>query len=101
MLVRRADIPPDRQVKLTIAGQEVIAQIGESVAAAALAAGISSTRNAPVGGGPRAPYCLMGVCFECLMTIDGRSNRQACMTPVRAGMIVEPQTARPSLADDR
>ena len=99
MLVRRRDAPD--AMRLTIDGQAVAATPGENVATAALAAGIVPTRRAPVSGAPRAPYCLMGVCFECLMTIDGRSNRQACMTPVKAGMVVEPQIARPSLADDR
>ena len=100
MLVRRVDPPPNARVRLTIAGRQVTARAGESVAMAALASGIIPTRHAPVSGAPRAPYCLMGVCFECLMTIDGRPNRQACMTPVRDGMEVEPQFARPSLRDD-
>jgi predicted molibdopterin-dependent oxidoreductase YjgC len=76
----------------------VVALRGESVATAALAAGITITRNAPVKGDPRAPYCLMGVCFECLMTIDGLPNRQACLVPVQEGMVVELQGERPSLS---
>lgn len=95
MLVRRRE--PANPVRLTIAGRNVTAGAGESVATAALAAGVLPTRYAPVSGAPRAPYCLMGACFECLMTIDGAPNRQACMTAVRDGMVVEPQTARPSL----
>jgi len=31
---------------------------------------------------------MMGVCFECLMEINGRANTQACMTPVEEGMQV-------------
>lgn len=88
-------------IRLTIAGEEVTAVEGESVAAAALAAGVLPTRRAPVSGAPRAPYCLMGVCFECLMTIDGAPNVQACMVPARDGMTVSPQLARPSLKHDR
>jgi len=100
MLVRRKDIPPAERVRLLIAGREVVARKGESVATAALAAGVLPTRLAPVSGARRAPYCLMGACFECLMTIDGRPNRQACMTPVADGMTVEPQLARPTLRQD-
>lgn len=34
---------------------------------------------------------MMGVCFECLVEIDGIPNRQACMIPVREGMVVRRQ----------
>jgi sarcosine oxidase subunit alpha len=36
----------------------------------------------------------MGVCFDCLVTIDGVGNRQACLVPARAGMRVETQRGR-------
>ena len=57
---------------------------------------IASTGSAPtpVAGAPRAPYCLMGVCFECLVTVDGVGSRQGCLVPVREGMKVETQIGR-------
>ena len=72
-------------------GEAVTADDGESLAAALLAHGVRHMRDAVVSGQPRAPYCMIGVCFECLVEIDGRPNRQACMTPVRAGMKVRRQ----------
>lgn len=81
-------------VTLRIAGQAVQARAGDTVAAAMLAAGLSTCRSTPVTGAPRAPYCLMGVCFDCLVQIDGEANRQACMVPVRDGMDVQPQAGR-------
>ena len=63
----------------------------ETVAAALLADGVEHTRTTPVTGAPRAPYCMMGVCFDCLMEIDGIPNRQACMTRVQDGMKVRRQ----------
>ena len=78
-------------LRLTFEGAEVVAAEGESVAAALLAAGIASTRDTPVGQAPRAPYCLMGVCFDCLVEIDGVPNRQGCMVPVRDGMVIRRQ----------
>ena len=42
-------------------------------------------------GSERAPHCLMGVCFECLVEIDGIPNRQACLTPVAEGMVIRRQ----------
>jgi len=78
-------------LRLTFEGAEIMAAEGESVAAALLAAGIASTRDTPVGDAPRAPYCLMGVCFDCLVEIDGVPNRQGCMVPVRDGMVIRRQ----------
>lgn len=81
---------------LLVDGAAIAAQEGDSVAAAMLAAGLSLCRTTPVSGAPRAPYCLMGVCFDCLVTIDGTGNRQGCMTPVRDGMRVETQRGKRS-----
>lgn len=75
-------------VQVCIEDQMVTARQGDSVAAAALAAGFSSTRTTPISETPRAPYCMMGVCFECLMEINGQPNTQACMTTVSEGMQV-------------
>ena len=62
-----------------------------SVAAALLAASVSRFRSTPVSGAPRAPYCMMGVCFECLLEIDGVANRQACLVTVQPGMKIRSQ----------
>ncbi len=81
---------PERtaSVEIEIDGRPVMAAPGDSVAAAMFAAGLSSFRRAPVDGAPRGPWCAMGVCFECLVEIDGEPDRQACMTPVRPGLRV-------------
>ena len=81
-------------VALTVDGKAVQARSGDTVAAALLAAGIDRCRTTPVTGAPRLPYCLMGVCFDCLVTIDGVGSRQACLVPVREGMKVETQQGR-------
>jgi D-hydroxyproline dehydrogenase subunit gamma len=78
-------------VRFTFDGREVEAREGDSVAAALIAAGAGPIRTSVVSGEPRAPYCMMGVCFECLMVIDGLPSRQACMVPVKAGMRIERQ----------
>ncbi|MBM3597923.1 MAG: (2Fe-2S)-binding protein [Alphaproteobacteria bacterium] len=81
-------------VTITVDGVALQARAGESVAAAVLASSDPTSRAAPVGGAPRAPYCMMGVCFDCLMEIDGETNRQSCMVIVREGMMVK-RMARP------
>ena len=72
-------------------GVGIAATEGETVAAALLAAGIVATRDTTVKGTPRGPFCMMGVCFDCLVEIDGVANRQACMTIVRDGMAIARQ----------
>jgi sarcosine oxidase subunit alpha len=93
-MFRPVSDPPRRAVTLTVDGKEVAAREGDSVAAGLLAAGIVQCRISAVSGAPRAPYCLMGVCFECLVTIDGVGNRQACLVRVREGMRVETQQGK-------
>ena len=81
-------------LSFTVDGQPIRARTGDTVAAALLAAGIDHCRTTPVSGAPRAPYCLMGVCFDCLVTIDGVGSRQACLVPVGEGMLVETQLGK-------
>lgn len=68
-------------------GEEVPALEGESVAASLSAAGILGFRRTAKGA-PRGIHCGIGACFDCLVTIDGKSFERACMTPSRPGMEV-------------
>jgi D-hydroxyproline dehydrogenase subunit gamma len=81
-------------VSLIIEGRAVSARAGDSVAAAMLAAGFAACRETPVSGAERGPFCMMGVCFDCLVTIDGVANRQGCMTEVGEGMVIMIQRGR-------
>jgi predicted molibdopterin-dependent oxidoreductase YjgC len=78
-----------RQLKFFFNGQAIEAFEGETVAAALLAAGRTMLRRTPRYGMPRGLFCGMGACFDCVMSIDGRSNQRACLTPVIDGMRVE------------
>jgi D-hydroxyproline dehydrogenase subunit gamma len=75
-------------VEIDVDGARVAAFEGESVATALLAAGVRVFRRTP-SGAARGPFCNMGACFECLVTIDGEPFQRACRSPVRAGMRVE------------
>jgi predicted molibdopterin-dependent oxidoreductase YjgC len=88
---------PPARVTLVIDGRRVEARAGDTVAAALLAAGLEHCRLTPVSGAPRAPYCMMGVCFDCLVEIDGVGNRQACLVRVREGMRVDLQRGKREL----
>ena len=82
---------PDPAVAVSVEGRTVTGPVGTSAAAAVLAAGFDSIRETPVEGCERGPYCMMGVCFDCLAEIDGAANRQSCMIEVRPGMRINRQ----------
>lgn len=81
----------DQTVRIELNGQPLEVMADCSVAAALLAAGVSRFRATPVSGAPRAPYCMMGVCFECLMEIDGVASRQTCLVQIKPGMKIRTQ----------
>jgi len=75
-----------KQVRIDIDGQTLDVPAGISVAAAMARLRPSVRRS--VSGQMRAPFCGMGICFECRVRIDGVAQQRACMTPVRDGMQV-------------
>ena len=85
-------VPVATEVEITFDGEPVAAYEGESLAATLTAAGILALRRTKDGAG-RGVFCGMGVCSECLVSIDGHQNIRACMTPVVAGMRVETQSS--------
>jgi predicted molibdopterin-dependent oxidoreductase YjgC len=95
---RRLSDRASSEVTFIFDGRLITASAGDSVAAALLAAGVRACRTTPVSGAPRGPYCMMGVCFECLVRIDGMDNRQGCLVTVQEGMRVESQRGSPTLA---
>jgi predicted molibdopterin-dependent oxidoreductase YjgC len=80
-----------RVVRFHFDGEELQAYAGETVASALIAAGRRTLRRTAGAGEARGVFCGMGVCFECLVEIDGRRSAQACLTPVAEGMRVETQ----------
>jgi predicted molibdopterin-dependent oxidoreductase YjgC len=84
-------------VAVEVEGRRVEVPAGASAAAAFLVAGLPSVRDSAVSGALRAPYCLMGVCFDCLAEIDGVANRRSCMVPARPGMCIRRQRGRRAL----
>jgi len=77
-------------VHLHFDGEAITAFDGDNLAAALLRAGKVQFRNAEKND-PRGPYCMMGVCFECLVEINGRPNQQACQITVQDGMMIQRQ----------
>jgi predicted molibdopterin-dependent oxidoreductase YjgC len=77
-----------KRVSLLVDGEPIEAYLGETIGAALLAAGRRRLRQTPHSDSPRGLFCGMGVCYECLVTVDGKAGVRACSTPVADGMIV-------------
>jgi len=92
LMLKRLQKSQDKVVTIWFEENPVQAQEGESVAAALLIAGVKYFRNAQVSAKPRIPFCWMGVCYECLLEIDGEQNQQSCLINVKDGMHVRRQS---------
>jgi len=89
-----------RQVRIEFEGRSLNVPADVSLAAALLLHDVGHTRESAVNGRPGAPYCIMGVCFECLMEVDGQANAQACLIEVADGMSVRRQRGARDLMID-
>lgn len=72
-------------------GREVPFAEGQTIGAALAAAGVRSWRTTRLGGRPRGLFCGIGICFDCLLDVDGRPNQRACLVPARSGAVVSSQ----------
>jgi len=79
------------RIEIEVDGERVEAFLGETVAAALIAAGRPILRHTDRARAPRGIYCGIGVCFECLVGVDDRPRVRACQTPVAPGMRVDTQ----------
>lgn len=70
---------------VTFDGRELPALPGQTVAAALWSAGVAAWRTTRGGGEPRGVFCGIGVCFDCLVTVNGRPNQRACLVPAAPG----------------
>ncbi|MEV5102023.1 (2Fe-2S)-binding protein [Streptomyces massasporeus] len=76
---------PGPAFTVTFDGRPVEALPGQTVAAVLWSAGVTSWRSTRGQGRPRGVFCGIGVCFDCLVTVNGRPNQRACLVPVRPG----------------
>lgn len=84
-----------KTVQITVDGETIQAYEGESLAVALMASGRRAFRHTHPGGHPRGIFCGIGVCFDCVVTVDELAHIRACLTPVRDGMQVVTTFASP------
>jgi sarcosine oxidase subunit alpha len=87
--LRIGSIKRKNKVTLSVNGKEIHAYKGETLLAALIAAGYKSLKQSPLRDEPRGALCGMGVCFECIVTVNGQPNIRSCMTEVEDNMKVE------------
>lgn len=82
---RIAGLERGQAFSITVNGQPIEAYPGESIATVLAIAGYRAFRATDASAAPRGIFCGMGICFDCLVTVDGLPNQRACMTEARAG----------------
>ncbi|OYP13947.1 proline dehydrogenase [Streptomyces sp. FBKL.4005] len=82
---------PGEPCTVTFDGRPLPALPGQTVAAALWAAGVTAWRSTRGTGRPRGVFCGIGVCFDCLVTVNDRPNQRACLVPVRPGDVIRTQ----------
>ena len=93
--VRLDSVDPGNLVRISCDGETLECRAGKTIGVALLATGRRRLRTSPRRRQPRGLFCAMGVCFECLVEVDGRDGVRACLTPVREGMVVRTTPLEP------
>ena len=97
-MFRKLHEPRGNTLTVYIDEVPVSAEADESVAAVLVRQNAAWSRTTPVSGTRRAPYCMMGVCFDCLASVDGATSIQTCLVTVKEGMRISRQLGRPDAA---
>ncbi|WP_067471819.1 (2Fe-2S)-binding protein [Actinomadura hibisca] len=94
----RADADPvgrhDTPLTVTVNGEPLAGVAGQTVAGVLLASGRRSWRAGP-SGAPRGVFCGIGVCFDCLVTVNGERDVRACRRRAADGDVVTTQSREP------
>mgnify|MGYP003345891600 FL=1 len=78
-------------VEFTFDSETISAISGQTVGAAILQSGKKALRKTRFDKKPRGMFCGIGICFDCLVKINGVSNQRACLVPVQSQMNVQTQ----------
>lgn len=81
-------------VSVSFDGRPLMAAPGQSIGAALVSNGITAWRSTRKDARPRGLFCGIGVCFDCLVTVDGVANQRACLVEVQKGMEIEGSCAQ-------
>ncbi len=80
-----------KMVEIEVDGKKISAKEGEPILSALLANGIRINRYTEKRHEPRGLFCGIGQCTDCAMVVNGQPNVRTCITPVKAGMVIDTQ----------
>jgi aerobic-type carbon monoxide dehydrogenase small subunit (CoxS/CutS family) len=83
--------PAKREVTFTFNGENFKGVEGQSIAAALMATGIRELRKTRFNEEPRLIFCGIGICFDCVVVVDGVANQRACLVEIVDGAKIESQ----------
>lgn len=87
--LRLAHIQRGKPFEIEVDGRLILAYEGESLATVLMADGVQAFYTEDELHSPSRLYCGMGICQQCLVTVDNQPNCQACRMQARPGMKVE------------
>ena len=90
-----------KQISFQWEGNPIKAFEGETIAAALMGSGIRALRVTERKGEPRGLFCNMGICFDCLVEVNGSPNQRACQYPVAEGIEVKSQASESPLEQQK
>lgn len=93
------DLESREECSFTFDGTVYTGYKEDTIASALLANGVRRLRVHEESGNPRGIYCNIGHCFECRVTVDGKTGVRACMTKIEEGMVVESGEVLPEPLD--
>jgi predicted molibdopterin-dependent oxidoreductase YjgC len=81
------------RIKIKVDGETIVAEEGQTVAGALVAAGVWNFGYSPTRHTARGPFCGMGICFECELKVNGKPNVRACISQVEPRMVIQTQVS--------
>ena len=80
-----------REVTFTFNGETFKGVEGQSIAAALMARGVRELRKTRFDEEPRLIFCGIGICFDCVVVVNGVANQRACLIEIVEGAKIESQ----------
>jgi hypothetical protein len=87
----RADDRADDAVTITVDGVPVTGARGQSIAGVLMADDRRDWRTTSVAARPRGLFCGIGVCFDCIVTVNDLADVRACLRRAQDGDVVTRQ----------
>lgn len=86
-------------ITITLNGESVSGVLGQTLAGVMLGANVLAWRTTRRQGRPRGAFCGIGVCFDCLVEVNGQRDVRACQRRAASGDVVVSQGAPPPRED--